>query len=58
MKILTALLARFSRSNGDKKPDAFDQRLQSLSAPMTPARGRKRDHQPAPVLFRRAGHHA
>ena len=55
MKIIAALLSRFSRRNAET-PDVFDQRLRSMTKPV--ARSRQARRQSAPVLFRRDFGHA
>ena len=55
MKIIAALLSRFSRRKADE-PDHFEKRLTSLTAPPTPRRPSQT--KVSPVLFRRDMHHA
>lgn len=54
MKLIETLLARFQRK-ADGEPDAFEKRLQSMTAPRRPS---LHHHQSAPHLFRREPSHA
>ncbi|MFZ1662727.1 MAG: hypothetical protein WAT77_12275 [Paracoccaceae bacterium] len=58
MKFISSVLSRFSRKSSEAQQDAFDVRLQNMTARTKTRPAREARQSAPPVLFRRGAQHA